>query len=155
MKRSVNPEEITGIVLVDEIDLHLHFRLQREIIPRLRKALPKVQFIVTTHSPMILACFDRSELIVLDEDSSDGQRKLDRQLFGLTMDEIFEYLIGTKPHSPVITEILETDKSRAAELLYQGANKTEAEAREELERRRRMLQRLHAGRSEPDEGELR
>jgi hypothetical protein len=151
--RSVKPQEITGIVLVDEIDLHLHFRLQHEIIPRLRKALPKVQFIVTTHSPMILACFDRSELIVLDEESSDGQRQLDRQLFGLTMDEIFEYLIGTKPHSPVITDILDADKSRAAELLYQGANKSEAEAREELDRRRRLLQRLRADRNEPSQGE--
>jgi AAA domain, putative AbiEii toxin, Type IV TA system/AAA domain len=152
-KRSVKPEEITGIVLVDEIDLHLHFRLQREIIPRLRKALPKVQFIVTTHSPMILACFDRNELIVLDEDSSDGQRKLDRQLFGLTMDEIFEYLIGTEPHSPVITDILEKDKPRATELLYQGANKSEAEAREELAWRRQLLQRLQADRNEPSKDE--
>jgi predicted ATP-binding protein involved in virulence len=150
-KRSVKPQDITGIVLVDEIDLHLHVRLQREIIPRLRKALPNVQFIVTTHSPMILASFDLGELIVLDEGSDEGQRKLDRQLFGLTMDEIVEYLMGTKPQSPVITQILETDRPRAAELLYQGASRSEEEAREALARRQRMLQRIQAGRPGPNQ----
>jgi predicted ATP-binding protein involved in virulence len=146
-RRSVKPEDITGIVLVDEIDLHLHFRLQREIIPRIRKALPNVQFIVTTHSPMILASFDLAEIIVLDERSDDGQRKLDRQLFALTIDQIVEYLMGTKPQSPVITEILETDKQRAADLIYQGADRSELR-----KHRQDILQRLHAGGSDADTG---
>jgi predicted ATPase len=152
VRRSKRPEDITGIVLVDEVDLHLHFRLQRDIIPRLRKALPKVQFIVTTHSPMILACFDRSELVILDQNSSEGQRELDRQLFGLTMDEIFEYLMGTKPSSPIIAELLDTDRARAAELLYQSANKSEAQAREELRQRELLLKRLQAGRVASTDG---
>lgn len=50
-----NPLHFTpGIVLIDEIDLHLHPRWQRIIIPKLREHFPKVQFIVTTHSPFVL-----------------------------------------------------------------------------------------------------
>ena len=50
-----NPLEYTeGIVLIDEIDLHLHPKWQRQIIPTMRKLFPHVQFIVSTHSPFIL-----------------------------------------------------------------------------------------------------
>ncbi|MHB1291690.1 MAG: AAA family ATPase [Sulfuricella sp.] len=51
-------EDIKGIVLVDEIDIHLHIDLQRKVLPRLIKAFPKVQFIVTTHSPLFLLGMD-------------------------------------------------------------------------------------------------
>ena len=46
--------EITGIVLIDEIELHLHSKLQREVLPRLISLFPKVQFIITSHSPLFL-----------------------------------------------------------------------------------------------------
>ena len=46
--------EIRGIVVVDEIDLHLHAVHQHEILPRLMQMFPKVQFIVTTHSPLLV-----------------------------------------------------------------------------------------------------
>lgn len=46
--------DIRGIVLVDEIDLHLHTTLQHEVLPNLIKNFPKVQFILTTHSPLFL-----------------------------------------------------------------------------------------------------
>jgi predicted ATP-binding protein involved in virulence len=46
--------DIKGIVLVDEVDSHLHGKLQKEILPSLLKLFPKVQFILTTHSPMFL-----------------------------------------------------------------------------------------------------
>lgn len=45
--------EVTGIVLVDEIDKHLHVRLQKEVLPRLISMFPKLQFIVTSHSPFL------------------------------------------------------------------------------------------------------
>jgi len=43
--------KVTGIVLVDEIDKHLHIKLQKEVLPGLIKLFPNVQFIVTSHSP--------------------------------------------------------------------------------------------------------
>ena len=48
------PTDIRGIVLVDEIDLHLHAIHQHEVLPRLIQMFPKVQFIVTTHSPLFV-----------------------------------------------------------------------------------------------------
>ena len=47
-------EDIRGIVIVDEIDLHLHANHQHEILPSLIRMFPKVQFIVTTHSPLFV-----------------------------------------------------------------------------------------------------
>ena len=47
-------EEIRGIVVVDEIDLHLHAIHQHEILPQLLKMFPNVQFVVTTHSPLFV-----------------------------------------------------------------------------------------------------
>ena len=49
------PELAEGIVLIDEIDLHLHPLWQRKALTGLRKAFPKLQFIVTTHSPQVLS----------------------------------------------------------------------------------------------------
>ncbi len=47
-------EDVRGIVVVDEVDLHLHAVHQYEILPRLMKKFPRVQFIVTTHSPLFV-----------------------------------------------------------------------------------------------------
>lgn len=51
---SQNLSEITGVVVIDEIELHLHTKLQKEVLPKLIKLFPKVQFIITTHSPLFL-----------------------------------------------------------------------------------------------------
>ncbi len=52
--------DIRGIVVVDEIDLHLHAVHQYEVLPRLMKMFPKVQFVVTTHSPLLVLGMKRS-----------------------------------------------------------------------------------------------
>jgi predicted ATPase len=54
MYKSQNLNEIEGIVVIDEVDVHLHSDLQYEILPQLIKLFPKVQFILTTHSPLFL-----------------------------------------------------------------------------------------------------
>jgi hypothetical protein len=140
--RGADPAEITGIALIDEIDLHLHATLQRGLIPALRKALPKVQFIVTTHSPLVLSSFDRSELIILDRDAEGGVRELDRQLFGMSMDDIYQWLMGTVPESPVIEALLREADPKAALLLAQTPRTSESEAEEKLARRRAFLKRV-------------
>lgn len=94
---TANPADIQAIVLIDEIDLHLHPSLQRALVPRLRKALPKVQWVVTTHSPLVLANFDANEIIALDRDYDGNIRELDRQILGFTSDQIYEWLMGTRP----------------------------------------------------------
>ena len=48
------PNQIEGIIAVDEIDVHLHSDLQNTVLPELIKMFPKVQFIITTHSPLFI-----------------------------------------------------------------------------------------------------
>jgi hypothetical protein len=50
----IMPSELTGVVFIDEIDSHLHVSLQRLILPFFTESFPKIQFIVTTHSPFVL-----------------------------------------------------------------------------------------------------
>ncbi len=57
--------EQEGIVLIDEIDIHLHPTWQREILNQLQQTFPKIQFIVTTHSPLVAASAKEGELFVL------------------------------------------------------------------------------------------
>lgn len=55
-----------GVVLVDEVDLHLHPAWQQVVLPTLAKALPHVQFVVTTHSPLVVGSLEAANLFVLE-----------------------------------------------------------------------------------------
>lgn len=59
-----------GIVLIDEIDLHLHPSWQKRIIKDLRNIFPKVQFILTTHSPSIISSISNEHLIILKDNEA-------------------------------------------------------------------------------------
>ena len=60
INRSIRLSDITGIVLIDEIDTHLHPSLQCEIVPQLLKLFPKVQFIISSHSPLFLLGMEKT-----------------------------------------------------------------------------------------------
>lgn len=53
LRNNIPLDRIEGIVLVDEIEKHLHIRLQKEALPKLLKVFPRVQFIVSSHSPFL------------------------------------------------------------------------------------------------------
>jgi len=53
VRNNIQPHEITGIVLVDEVDKHLHIKLQKEVLPSLLEFFPNVQFILSSHSPFL------------------------------------------------------------------------------------------------------
>jgi predicted ATPase len=57
-------EHLEGLVLIDEIDLHLHPKWQAEIVTRLKELFPRLQFIVTTHSPMVLPGCEQDEILI-------------------------------------------------------------------------------------------
>ena len=61
--------ETPGIVLIDEVDLHLHPRWQQRILGDLQMLFPNVQFIVSTHAPLVISSVKRENLIVLDNGS--------------------------------------------------------------------------------------
>lgn len=54
INKSIRLNDIGGIVVIDEIELHLHPTLQKEVLPKLMRLFPKVQFIITSHSPLFL-----------------------------------------------------------------------------------------------------
>jgi len=62
-----NPLFGYGVVLIDEVDLHLHPGWQRTVIPQLQKTFPNCQFIVTTHSPLILSQIKRQNVVILED----------------------------------------------------------------------------------------
>lgn len=64
-----NPLQGKGIILIDEIDMHLHPQWQRSIIQRLKTTFPNCQFILTTHSPLVIS--DTQDILVYDLDGQD------------------------------------------------------------------------------------
>lgn len=62
-----NPLEGSGIVLIDEIDLHLHPRWQRSIVQKLRSTFPNIQFVLTTHSPLIINHLKPENIFLLED----------------------------------------------------------------------------------------
>ena len=58
--------DMEGIVLVDEIETHLHLELQKKVLPILTTLFPNIQFIVTTHSPFILSSLDNTVIYDLE-----------------------------------------------------------------------------------------
>lgn len=54
INKSINLDSIQGVVVIDEVELHLHTKMQKEVLPKLINLFPKVQFVITTHSPLFL-----------------------------------------------------------------------------------------------------
>ncbi len=70
-------KETDGVVLIDEIDMHLHPKWQKTVIADFKRTFPNIQFIVTTHSPFIVQSLKADEIINLDKNQlSDDPEKL-------------------------------------------------------------------------------
>ena len=81
--------ELEGIVLVDEIETHLHLELQKAIMPLLTKIFPNIQFIVTTHSPFVLSslsnavAFDLEHQEIIEDLTEYSYESLAEGYFGV------------------------------------------------------------------------
>jgi predicted ATP-binding protein involved in virulence len=100
----VTPAELQGVVLIDEIDVHLHVSLQRKIFPFLANAFPNIQFIATTHSPFVVTSTDDA----LIYDLSSGSESKDLSMFSI--EAVVEGLLGVPS---VSTQLLETIRELA------------------------------------------
>lgn len=90
-------DETTGVVLIDELDLHLHPRWQRRIIEDLRRTFPKVQFICTTHSPQLIGQAKSDEIILLGQ-----PEKHPGQSYGMDSNWILRHVMGSDDRDPVV-----------------------------------------------------
>jgi hypothetical protein len=79
-----------GIVMVDEIDLHLHPTWQMEILPKLSRSLPNIQFIVTSHSPLIAGSLQWVNLVALEPGDAQSTMLARKQvaIHGLDADQV-------------------------------------------------------------------
>ena len=78
-------KEPTGIVLIDEIDLHLHPSLEQEVVQCLTEVFPQVQFIMTSHSAAVIANLDTTEKI---ENEETGELVSANQLLFMQEDQV-------------------------------------------------------------------
>ncbi|KAA6337780.1 DNA replication and repair protein RecF [termite gut metagenome] len=98
-----------GTVLIDEIDLHLHPSLQSVVLKGLQRAFPKLQFIVTTHAPMVMSGIEpKKENMVyqLSYMQEKGYQMFPVQTYGLDVSTIMEMILGLIPRTKEIQEKL-------------------------------------------------
>ena len=96
----------SGVVLIDEIDAHLHPEWQREIGFWLKKHFPKIQFLVTTHSPIICQAADPNGLFVLPEPGSDAQPRA-------LSTEDYQKVIASRPDTILLTPAFGLQNTRS------------------------------------------
>lgn len=77
--------DLTGVVLIDDIDVHLHPKWQREVVPKLAGTFPNLQFIITSHSPLVAGTLHAANIRVVEDNAiSEYTERID----GLTSDQI-------------------------------------------------------------------
>ncbi len=95
---SKDPLAEPAVVLVDEIDLHLHPSWQRDIIHFLSQHFKKTQFIVTAHSPLIVQSAEPINVVLLQKDTNKGSVSISNEVnvsySGWTIEEILNELMG-------------------------------------------------------------
>ncbi|MCY4047310.1 MAG: AAA family ATPase [Candidatus Dadabacteria bacterium] len=121
----------SGIVLIDEIDLHLHPKWQRQIVGALSEAFPKIQFVATTHSPFIIQSLKKGMVVNLDT------KEVESEAYNLAIEDIAEsiQLVEMPQRSEKHRQLME-----ASSQYYQLLEKAKGESNKEaLDDKRRKL----------------
>jgi predicted ATP-binding protein involved in virulence len=94
-------KEGSGLVLIDEIDLHLHPSWQQKVVLKLIELFPKVQFVITSHSPAVISSLTPQHIRVLIPDEKTGQKRVidagkeHKHTKGLEPNRILKEIMGT------------------------------------------------------------
>ncbi|MBF4364642.1 AAA family ATPase, partial [Vibrio anguillarum] len=99
--KEVSAQELSGVVFIDEIDAHLHVSLQRKIFSFFDQAFPKVQFIVTTHSPFVVQSVNNSVIY----DLSANEQLEDLSMY--SYESILKGLLGVESKSSILDGLIE------------------------------------------------
>lgn len=104
LNREVNdPLQGHGVVLIDELDLHLHPGWQRSVVSNLEKTFPNCQFIITTHSPQILGELPANAVMLLKDGQYIGHPE---RSLGLRSGEVLEELMGGRAQNKNVSDRL-------------------------------------------------
>ncbi|WP_455543520.1 AAA family ATPase [Intestinibacter sp.] len=121
---SENPLEEEAIILIDELDLHLHPKWQKRISSDLKRVFPNCQFIITTHSPFIIQSLNKDEVINIEKDECENSN--DGSFEGWSIEEIQEYEMGVqtktdkyKEYIEKFSEAIDNDDSQSAKIIYE------------------------------------
>ncbi len=96
------PRKTSGMVLIDEIELHLHPAWQQSILHSLCDAFPEMQFIVTTHSPQVLSTVPASQIRILQNHQGKiSAQQPEHSSLGQEAGDALAYLMGVQPRPPL------------------------------------------------------
>lgn len=102
-----NPLLGEGVVLIDEIELHMHPSWQRNVLKKLRETFPNIQFIITTHSPIVLSEVDDDfNVFFMKNPGISGEIIEFRRLDGFDANYILEEFMGTKSINSKTQELI-------------------------------------------------
>lgn len=121
-----NPLEAPGILLIDEIELHLHPRWQQTVIPSLRSAFPNTQLIITTHSPAVLTTVRREHIHLLTSEHEFESLPDDVGTYGAENSRVLAEVFGTHARPPGVET---TEKLQRYLGLVEGRQQGSDEAR--------------------------
>lgn len=105
--RMENPLEGAGVILIDEIDLHLHPKWQRIVAQKITEVFPNCQFFISTHSPQVISHVKPEKIFVLQYSSSGIESIAPDESYGMSIDRVVELLMDdySRPDKP--RELLE------------------------------------------------
>ena len=127
------PLKGSGVVIIDEIDLHLHPRWQRKIIPTLTRVFSNLQFIISTHSPHVITHVQPENIFLLNDSDEGIQYTKPLESYGKNADRVLEDLMGLKTTRPDEVNILLKE-------LYETINEGEIDkAKEQISNLRAMI----------------
>lgn len=95
-------EKTEGVVLIDEVDLHLHPAWQHSILSDLRDIFPAIQFIVTTHAPAVISSAKSDNLLLLSDYDVIG---VSSEIFGNDVNSILTDIMDAKERNPIVADM--------------------------------------------------
>ena len=121
---SVNPLDGEGVVLIDELDLHMHTSWQRKVVGVLEQTFPNIQFIITTHSPQILGEINQNHnLFFLKREEGQIVCHKYESFIGWDSNVILEEVMGTSSVNLQVKEQINTMYALIADKKYDEAEK--------------------------------
>ena len=123
----IGPKGSHGLVLIDEVDMHLHPAWQQRVLLSLLAAFPQVQFVVTTHSPHVVSTVPSECIRIL---TSEGARQPVRQTEGLDSASVLAEVFDVDPEPPIeAVEMLRRYRALAQQGLADGEEARELRAK--------------------------